>query len=309
MSFVSRRQFLATSVATGAALAASNPLFADHHKGHGKKGFKISLAQWSLHRALKAGDLDNLDFARVAKEEFGIEGVEYVNQFFFDKAQDTDYLGQMKQVAEDNGVTSVLIMVDREGALGAPSNKERIQVVDKHKKWVEAAKFLGCHSIRVNAQSSGSWEQQRDHAADGLRRLGEFADGLGINVLVENHGGLSSNGKWLASTLAYADHKRVGSLPDFGNFTINRKTGESYDNYQGIEDLMPHAMAVSAKTHAFDAEGNETKLDYMRIMKTVLDHGYHSWVGIEWEGSEPDEYEGIRLTKALLEKTRKALAG
>lgn len=306
---LSRRSFLASSLAATATAALPSCLLAENAGKHDGKGFKISLAQWSLHRALKGGKLDNLDFAKVAKQEFGIEGVEYVNQFFMDKATDESYLAQMKQVADDHGVTSVLIMVDREGALGAPDNKERLKTVDNHKKWVEAAKFLGCHSIRVNAQSSGSWEQQRDHAADGLRRLAEFADGFDINVLVENHGGLSSNGQWLASTLAYADHPRVGSLPDFGNFRINRKTGETYDNYKGVEELMPFAKAVSAKTYAFNDEGGEAKLDYTRLMKTVLDHGYHSWVGIEWEGGEPDEYTGIRMTKTLLEKVREELAG
>lgn len=305
MTQFSRRQFLAASAAAAtASFALPSALIADE-----QKGFKISLAQWSLHRALKGGELDNLAFAKVAKEEFGIEGVEYVNQFFKDKANDTDYLGQMKSIAEDLGVTSVLIMIDGEGAIGAPENGNRLKAVDNHKKWVEAAKFLGCHSIRVNAQSSGSWEQQRDHAADGLRRLAEFADPFGINVLVENHGGLSSNGQWLASTLAYADHPRVGSLPDFGNFYINRQTGEKYDNYKGVEELMPFAKAVSAKTHGFDSEGNESNLDYMKLMKTVLDHGYHGWVGIEWEGGQPDEYEGIRLTKKLLETCREKLVG
>lgn len=304
MTQFSRRQFLAASAAATASLSMPGLLRAADNKG-----FKISLAQWSLHRALKGGELDNLQFAKVAKEEFGIDGVEYVNQFFKDKANDTDYLGQMNTIAEDLGVTNVLIMIDGEGAIGAPSTGDRLKAVDNHKKWVEAAKFLGCHSIRVNAQSSGSWEQQRDHAADGLRRLAEFADPFGINVLVENHGGLSSNGQWLASTLAYADHPRVGSLPDFGNFTINRQTGEKYDNYKGVEELMPFAKAVSAKTHGFDADGNESNLDYMKLMKTVLDHGYHGWVGIEWEGGNPDEYEGIRLTKKLLETCREKLVG
>lgn len=309
MPSISRRHFLAGSVAATASLALPRFLQADETAARDSKGYDISLAQWSLHRALKAGEMDNLDFAKVAKEEFDIRGVEYVNQFFADKANDKDYLAQMKQVADDHGVTSVLIMIDREGALGAPENGERLKVVDNHKKWVEAAKFLGCHSIRVNAQSSGSWEQQRDHAADGLRRLGEFADQFDINVLVENHGGLSSNGEWLASTLAYADHPRVGSLPDFGNFHINRKTGEHYDNYKGVEELMPFAKAVSAKTYKFDEDGNEANLDYRRLMKTVLDHGYHGWVGIEWEGSDPDEYIGIRMTKTLLENVRAELVG
>ena len=308
MTALSRRDFLSTAAATAAAASLAPAAFADHHKEAGGKPFRISLAQWSLHRKLKAGELDNLDFAKVAREEFDISGVEYVNQFFKDKAKDESYLSRMKQAAEDHGVTSVLIMVDGEGRIGDPDTKKRLQTVEKHKKWVDAAKFLGCHSVRVNAGSEGSWEQQRDHAADGLRRLGEYADGQGINVLVENHGGLSSNGEWLASTLAYADHPRVGSLPDFGNFRIDRQTGENFDRYLGTELLMPFAKAVSAKTYGFDADGNESTMDYPRLMGIVLDAGYHDWVGIEWEGGDPGEYEGIKLTKQLLERVRESAA-
>ena len=303
MTTLTRRHFLAASAAATAAAALPGRAAADHHKGD--QPFKISLAQWSLHRKLRAGEMDNLDFAKVAKTEFGIEGVEYVNQFFKDKATDAGYLDQMKAVADEHGVTSVLIMVDGEGNLGDPNGAKRTQVVDNHKRWVDAAKHLGCHSIRVNARSEGSWAQQRDLAADGLRRLGEYADGHDINVLVENHGGLSSNGYWLASTLAYADHPRVGSLPDFGNFRIDRKTGENFDRYLGTELLMPFAKAVSAKTYGFTDEGWESTMDYPRLIEIVLDAGYHSWVGIEWEGGDPaDEMDGIRKSKELLEKVR-----
>ena len=307
MTCLSRREFLATSAAAAAAVALPATSLADHHQS-GDGGFKISLAQWSLHRKLRADEIDNLDFAKIAKEEFGIEGIEYVNQFFKDRATDTAYLDEMKKAADDHGVTSVLIMVDGEGNLGNPKTADRLKVVEQHKKWVDAAKHLGCHSIRVNARSEGSWQQQRDLAADGLRRLGEYADTQDINVLVENHGGLSSNGHWLASTLAYADHPRVGSLPDFGNFRIDRKTGENFDRYYGTELLMPYAKAVSAKTYGFTEDGMESKMDYPRLMKIVLAAGYHSWVGIEWEGDDPaDEFEGIRKSKQLLEKVREML--
>ena len=308
---VSRRQFLAaTAAATAAGLTGS--AWADHHESgkhsHDGQPFKISLAQWSLHRTIRAGDLDPLDFPKYARTEFDIGGVEYVNQFFKDKARDESYLGEMKKRGEDHNVEHVLIMVDGEGDLGDPKTAKRLQAVDNHIQWLDAAKFLGCHSIRVNAASSGSWEQQRDHAADGLRRLGEKAEPYGLNVLVENHGGLSSNGEWLASVMQYADHPLVGTLPDFGNFTIDRKTGESFDRYRGLELLMPYAKAVSAKTYHFDDDNNETTIDYDRMMKTVLENDYHGWVGIEWEGSDPGEIEGVKLTKSLLEKQQKALA-
>ena len=264
--------------------------------------FKISLAQWSVHRHLKGGKLDNLQFAETAQKSFGISGIEYVNQFFKDKAKDEKYLAQMNQRAEDNGVEQLIIMVDGEGRLGDPDDSKRSQAVENHFRWVEAAKTLGCHSVRVNAASAGKYEEQQKLASDGLQQLSEFAKPHGLNVIVENHGGLSSNGKWLAGTIKMVGMDNCGTLPDFGNFWINRRAGDKYDNYLGTEELMPFAKAVSAKTYAFDDSGNEKSLDYDRLMEIVLASGYSGWVGIEWEGGKPDEYEGIRLTKKLLER-------
>ena len=269
--------------------------------------FTISLAEWSLHRTLNAGELDNLDFPATARRDYGIDAVEYVNSFFKDKAEDQDYLTDLKQRADDNGVRSLLIMCDGEGALGDPDEAARTQAVENHYRWVEAAKFLGGHSIRVNAQSRGTPDEQRGLAADGLRRLTEFATERDINVIVENHGGLSSNGAWLTSVMRAVDHPGCGTLPDFGNFRIAED--DWYDRYQGVTELMPFAKAVSAKSHDFDEHGDETGTDYMKMMRVVLDAGYRGRVGIEYEGSRLSEAEGIRATKALLEKTRTALAG
>jgi sugar phosphate isomerase/epimerase len=268
--------------------------------------YRISLAEWSLNKALFGGKLDNLDFARTSKEEFGIEAVEYVNQFFKDKAGDSKYLAELKQRAEDAGVKSLLIMIDREGDLGDADEARRTEAVEKHYRWVEAAKALGCHSIRVNAASSGSYDEQLERAADGLRRLAEFGDQHEINVIVENHGGLSSNGEWLAAVIKRVDHPRAGTLPDFGNFNLG--DGKEYDRYKGVAELMPFAKAVSAKSHDFDDEGNETQTDYRRMMQIVLDAGYHGYVGIEYEGSRLSEPEGILATKKLLERVRDELA-
>ncbi len=268
--------------------------------------FSISLAQWSLHKALYSKAMDNLDFADIAKNNFGIDAIEYVNGFFKDKAKDKGYLAHMKQRADDLGVKSLLIMCDGEGRLGDPDDAARTQAVENHYKWVEAAKFFGCHSIRVNAASEGEYEQQQKLAADGLRRLCEFADTHGLNVLVENHGGLSSNGAWLAGVMKLVGHDRVGTLPDFGNFRI--KDDQWYDKYQGVQELMPYAKAVSAKSHVFDETGNESQIDYPRMMKIVMDAGYHGYVGIEYEGNELGEMEGIAATKALLERVRGELA-
>ena len=268
--------------------------------------FRISLAEWSLNRALFSGDFDHLDFAGAAINDYGIEAVEYVNQFFFEKASDRAYLRKMKERAEGEGVRSLLIMCDREGSLGDPDDKKRTQTVENHYKWVEAAKFLGCHSIRVNAGSAGSYDEQMKLAADGLRRLVEFGDQHEINVIVENHGGLSSNGQWLVGVIKLVDHPRCGTLPDFGNFSVS--PDEEYDRYKGVEELMPYAKAVSAKSSDFDENGNETSTDYLRMMKIVLDAGYRGYVGIEYEGPNLSPPEGIRATKALLERVREQLA-
>ncbi len=268
--------------------------------------FTISLAQWSLHKKLYAKELDNLDFPKVAKNDFGIDAVEYVNSFFKDKAKDAAYLTDLKKRCSDHGVTSVLIMCDGEGALGDADKAKRAQAVDNHKKWVDAAKFLGCHSIRVNAQSSGTFEEQQKLAADGLRSLCEYADPHGLNVIVENHGGLSSNGSWLAGVMKLTAHPRVGTLPDFGNFNISNT--EKYDRYLGTKELMPFAKGVSAKSHDFDENGNEKHTDYKRMLAIVLAHGYRGRIGIEYEGSTTPEYDGVRATKKLLEKLRDELS-
>jgi L-ribulose-5-phosphate 3-epimerase len=293
---ISRRRFLVmTAAATGIL-----PLLSAAETGPKQPPFKISLAEWSLHTAIFGGKVDNLDFAKIAKNEFGIEAVEYVNQFFKDKAKDQKYLDELKMRAADQGVKTLLIMIDNEGKLGDPDEKKRTAAVENHYKWVDASKFLGGHSIRVNAASSGSFEEQVKLAADGLRRLSEFAAEREINVIVENHGGLSSNGKWLSSVIKTVNLPNCGTLPDFGNFDLGN--GETYDRYQGVQELMPFAKAVSAKSHDFDDAGNEIHTDYQKIMKIVLDAGYHGYVGIEYEGKKLDEYAGIRATKKLLER-------
>jgi L-ribulose-5-phosphate 3-epimerase len=197
-------------------------------------------------------------------------------------------------------VKSLLIMCDGEGALGDPDAAKRQTAVENHYRWVEAAKFLGCHSIRVNAESRGSWDEQRDRAADGLRKLTEFAAPHGINVIVENHGGLSSNGQWLAATIKQVAHPRCGTLPDFGNFRISDT--EEYDRYKGVAELMPFAKGVSAKSNDFDDKGNEVRIDYARMLKIVLDAGYKGFIGIEYEGDRLSEADGVRATLNLLKR-------
>jgi L-ribulose-5-phosphate 3-epimerase len=303
---ITRRSFLLTSAnAVGGVSLMS--IVGEGFRGEEKAPlFEISLAEWSLHRTLFAGKLDNLDFVRTANKDFGIDAVEYVNQFFKDKAKDEKYLADMKKRASDLGVRNVLIMIDAEGALGDQDEPRRKQAVENHYKWVEAARFLGCHSIRVNAQSQGSFEDQIERAADGLRRLTEFGAEHQINVIVENHGGLSSNGAWLASVIKKVNHPRCGTLPDFGNFNLGN--GQQYDRYKGVQEMMPFAKGVSAKSNDFDEQGNEIRTDYRRMMKIVLDAGYRGHIGIEYSGDRLSEPEGIRQTKKLLERLRAELA-
>ncbi len=299
---MNRRQFFKDGFFLSAGFAFGGLKMVSCNKNI-KNLFKISLAQWSLHRSLFNKEIDNFDFIRLTKTKYKISAVEYVNTFFFDKAEDKNYLNEMNQIAKDFDVKNLLIMCDNEGNLGDPDKKNREKAVENHYKWVNAAKTLGCHSIRVNAKSEGEYNDQVRLASDGLRMLSEFADSIGINILVENHGGLSSNGKWLAQVMKTVDHSRIGTLPDFGNFKIDEN--DVYDRYVGVKELMPFAKAVSAKSHEFDKDGNEVQTDYNKMMKIVLDSGYSGYVGIEYEGSNHTESDGIMLTKNLLEKIQK----
>jgi sugar phosphate isomerase/epimerase len=266
-----------------------------------KPWFKLSLGEWSLHRALFGGQLKHFDVAKTIKRDFGIAALEYSAQFFKDKAADRKYLSELKKQADQHDVEPVLITVDGEGDLGDPDEKRRTAAVENHYKWVEAARLLGCESIRVNAFSdkSLSADEQARLVIDGLARLVDFGAEHRINVIVENHGWLSSNGKWLAGVIKEVNRPTCGTLPDFGNFHVSET--EEYDRYQGVAELMPYAKGVSAKSYEFDADGNETRIDYRRMMKLVHDAGYRGYVGIEYEGPKLSEPEGILATKRLLQ--------
>lgn len=276
--------------------------------------YKISLAQWSFHRSLWSKKLTHLEFA-VKAASMGFTGIEYVNQFFMDKAEDMAYLDKMNKIANDNNVKQLLIMIDGEGNLGDPDDSSRNAAVKNHHKWVHAAKYLGCHSIRVNAFGIGTREEVQKAAVEGLHDLASYAAPHNINVIVENHGSYSSDGQWLAEVMKSVNLPNCGTLPDFGNFCVKREENktwgtpciEEYDRYKGVAEMMPYAKAVSAKTHAFDSEGYETGIDYLRMMKIVKEHGYTGYVGIEYEGADTNEEAGIMASKALLEKVGQML--
>ena len=306
-----RRDFLKTTGLATAALGLGLPQFS--LAGKRADAFKISLAQWSLNPLLFGGKMDNLDFAIEAKKH-KIDAVEYVNQFFKDKAQDKAYLQEMKTRAEGEGVTNVLIMVDGEGQLGAAKPEERAQTVENHKKWVEAAKFLGCHSIRINAYTAVPYstdpkiaKEAIDVCSSTFRRICEFAEDFDINVIIENHGGYSSNGKWLTELIKETGHRRAGSLPDFGNFRIGVENGivSSYDSYRGVDELMPTAKGVSLKPTVWDDQGREHPLDYERMLKIVHAHRYSGYVGIEHgeKGREWESIEEIRINLDTIKRT------
>jgi len=277
---------------------------------------EISLAEWSLHRSLKAGSIDHLDFPSIASKQFGINVVEYVNGCFgsykrdFQEAgKDMVYLRELLKRSKDAGVTNHLIMVDEEGFLALPEDKERLTAVENHKKWIDAAKLLECKTVRVNLHGPGKTAEKKTASIDSLSRLGEFAKAMNINIVVENHGSDSSKGFWLADVMRQVNKKNVGTLPDFGNFCISHEWGTTqgecadiYDRYKGVEELLPYAKGVSAKTYDFDVNGEQPKIDYKRLMNLVKASGFKGFIGIEFEGETQSEEEGIRKTKALLQK-------
>jgi len=288
--------FLTTGMAAAGIAVAPNMLTSCSNEPR----FKISLAEWSLHKALNGKMLDNLEFPVKAKRDFGIHAVEYVSSFFADYVMDPKYLTELKRISDYHAVKNVLIMVDGEGDLGEPTHEGRMKTAENHVKWVDAAQFLGCHSIRVNAGGTGTPDEHAANVVQGLRLLCAYAQTKGINIIVENHGGHSSDGAWLSKVIREVKMPNIGTLPDFGNLRISED--KEYDRYKGMEELMPFAKGVSGKSYDFDKDGNETTIDFARMIRIVKKSGYRGYIDIEYEGSNYTEEEGIMLTKKLLER-------
>ena len=327
ISRLERRKFIQKTSLGIAAFALGGPILLNSCKGGSGNGdgteedsaaiamqsytgeLKISLAQWSHNKEFFAGTLKPMEFASVANG-YGIKAIEYVNQFYKDQAKDRAVLDELNTRARDLGVTQLLIMIDGEGELATPDQTARVQAVENHYKWVEAAKHLGCHSIRVNVFGKGTTEEVQSAAVDGLSRLSDFAKDHNVNIIVENHGGYSSHGQWLAGVMKQVNKPNCGTLPDFGNFCLKRESGtegggaciEEYDKYLGVDELMPFAKAVSAKSHNFDQFGSETEINYERMIDIVRKHNYSGYIGIEYEGDMLSAEEGILATKKLLER-------
>lgn len=284
--------------------------------------FKLSLAQWSIHKMIREDKVDPYSFAEKAKK-WGFTGLEYVSQLYNPELSDANYsdeamaafVAKCNAEAKKHGVENVLIMIDGQGNLAVSDDKERDEAVQRHHKWVDAAAAMGCHAIRVNLAGSSVPEEWKKNSIDGLTKLATYAKTKNINVIVENHGGLSSNAAMVAEVMSMVNMDNCGTLPDFGNFCIRRNDpknwrsgcAENYDYYKGVAELMPHAKAVSAKSHDFDENGNETEINYVKMLQIVKDAGYKGYVGVEYEGSILDEEAGIIATKDLILKASKEL--
>jgi len=280
-----------------------------------EKELKISLAQWSLNRAFFAKKIDPIDFANIAIKEYAIKAIEFVSQFYIDHAKEDSFWIAMKERSYNVDVENLLIMVDDEGDLGNTNDAKRKTAVENHYKWVHAAKLSGCHSIRVNAFGEGTKEAVRTALIDGMGQLATYAAKENINIIIENHGLFSSDGKFITSIMKEVNMPNFGTLPDFGNWCTNAKWGstqknkcdEVYDRYQGVKDFLPYAKGVSAKSYNFNKKGEDTIIDYQKMLKIVKDSDYDGYIGIEYEGEDLGESEGIRITKALMEKVWKNL--
>jgi len=275
-----------------------------------KMFFKISLAEWSLHKAIFSKKMSNLDFPLVAKRDFGLDTVEYVSVFFEDKQKDKNYLKELLMRSKDNGVNNHLMMVDGMGDLGAPDKKDRQQALENHKHWVDASKYLGCKLMRVNVSGLGKPEDMQKAGAEGLSQLAEFAKPMKVHVLVENHGGMSSDASWLNGVVKQADTKNTGILADFDNFCVMSESGiaadgkckNEYNRYKGMTEMMPYVKGISAKTHYFNEKGDCVETDFYKMLKIIKDGGYRGYISAEFEGPNLTEEEGIKKTIALLRK-------
>jgi sugar phosphate isomerase/epimerase len=261
--------------------------------------FDISMAAWSVHRMVQAGRLKQIDMPELCRKQLDLGGLELVNSFF--PSPQYGYLLDLKKRAADHGVKILLIMCDGEGDLGHADKPARMLAARNHRKWVDVAAVLGCHSIRCNSGGSPGDADAIERCAESFAALVEYAGPDGINIIVENHGGLSADPDAMIEVIRKVNDPRFGTLPDFGNFPPR------VDRYEAVRKWMPYARAVSAKCYEFDEAGNEKRTDYMKMMRIVAEAGYAGFVGIEYEGPDDDEIAGILKCKRLLERCREEL--
>jgi len=324
----SRREFIKKSSMGLAAvgIASAMPSFLKAGASKKEMPFKLALSQFSLASQFWSKQLDPLDFPQKTMKTFGIAGLDYCSMFFATKAKDTTFLNELRKRALDNGCYNQRIMIDGEGVLGDLNKDVRIKAVENHNKWIDAAATLGCPMIRVNVEGEGDPAEVAKAAIESLNALIDYGKKSNIDVIVENHVGISCNGGWLANVMKEMNNSHCGTLADFGNFCINRtkpptndiagwmqtKCLEEYDRYKGIKELMPFAKGVHAKTHVFDASGNDTETDFAKMFKIIGDSGFKGWVSVEYEGGlikmyakdnkYLDDDAGVLATKKLIEK-------
>ena len=301
-----RRDFSKLTIAS--ALIGLTPLEILSAPTNKKNNLKISLAQWSLNKAIKSGKLSPLDFAKKARS-FEIDAIEYVSGLYTNHTNALKKMSMQKlskellKRSDGYGIDNVLIMIDSQGSLASSNKNERLKAIDNHKKWIDFSYEIGCETMRVNLSGETKLDRWTENSIKSLTELSDY--NKSINVVVENHGGLSSNGKYLSNVMSKVNIDNCGTLPDFGNFCIDgspRACNEWYNIYKGVEELMPYAHAVSAKSYDFDDFGNETKIDYSKMIDIVKKAGYKGYIGIEYEGDRMSEDDGIIATKKLLEK-------
>ena len=284
--------------------------------------FKLSLAQWSLNKAIRGGEMSPYLFAEKSKN-LGFTGLEYVNQLYDDVMKSEDKSSSIKnfilknnQLASDNGMDNVLIMIDEEGDLAGEDEEQRLKSIDNHKLWIDTAAEMNCTSVRLNLYGSKDIETWKALSIESLTKLGEHAKGTGLNVIVENHGRITSNIPELMNAINGVNMDNVGTLPDFGNFCMADEgygsvfdgTCETvYDFYKGVKEMMPKAFAVSAKSNDFDENGDEKTIDYTKMLKIVKSFGYTGYIGVEYEGERLSEVEGIKATRDLLIKVGQSI--
>ena len=328
----SRRDFIKQSSMSFAALgiASTIPSFLKASAEKKDLPFKLALSQFSLAGQFWTKQLDPLDFPKKTVTTFGISGLDYCSMFFADKAKDTSYLNELKKRSMDNGCYNLRIMIDGEGVLGDLNKEVRTKAVENHYKWIDAAATLGCPMIRVNVEGEGDPKDVAQAAQESLTTLINYGRKSNVDVIVENHIGISCNGAWLAEVMKEMNNPHCGTLADFGNFCVNRtkpptndiagwmqtKCLDEYDRYKGITELMPYAKGVHAKTHVFDANGNDTETDFARMFKIIRDSGFNGWVSIEYEGGlikmyakdnkYLDDDAGVLATKKLIERVATA---
>ena len=326
----SRRKFLKNTFSVYSTTLLAPNLFANNID---KSKLDIGLQMYSFAPLIMQGKFDLLGFPDLVKNTYGINGAEYWSIPFMGRENDKDFLNDIKRRSDDNGVDNLIILVDdidiktmQSGPSLASSNKnDRDTAIDYHKKWIDVAKEIGCHSIRVNLKSDESDNKKiLDNSSESISRLIEFSKQDNISIVIENHGGITADADWLVSLIKNVDNKYVGTLPDFGdyNFCVDRGAlnfddigkvcKNQYDKYLGVKKLMPYAKGVSAKSHEFGKDGEELSTNYSRMIKIISESNYKGYITIEYEGAMMgmfggegtylNPHEGILATKKLINK-------